>query len=118
MSTPAASITPSASPFDAMAADYDARFTQSRIGTLMRQAVWRRLDARFQPGDRILELNCGTGEDALHLAQRSIHVLATDLSATMVQAARAKAERAGLSDWIEARVMAIEEIGSTLHPPP
>ncbi|HZP81309.1 MAG TPA: methyltransferase domain-containing protein [Chthonomonadaceae bacterium] len=114
MSLPAASLSPPASPFDAMAAGYDDSFTHSRIGTLMRQAVWRRLEARFQPGDRLLELNCGTGEDAVHLARRGIYVLATDISPAMVQITREKAERAGLSDRIEARVMRIEEVG----PPP
>jgi hypothetical protein len=54
------------SPFDEMAADYDRSFTASAIGSLMRQAVWRRLDACFRPGDRVLELNCGTGTDAIH----------------------------------------------------
>jgi SAM-dependent methyltransferase len=111
MSLPTASVTPPASPFDAMAAGYDDSFTHSRIGTLMRQAVWRRLDARFQPGDRLLELNCGTGEDAVHLARRGIHVLATDISPAMAQITREKAAHAGLSDWIETRVTGIEEIG-------
>ena len=54
-----------ASPFDAMAAAYARSFTESAIGRYMRAAVWRWLDAAFQPGDRVLELNCGTGEDAV-----------------------------------------------------
>ena len=35
----------------------------------MRRAVWARCAARFAPGSRVLEMNCGTGEDALWLAQ-------------------------------------------------
>ena len=55
-----------------------AVFTESRLGELLRQAVWRRLDDVFRPGDRVLELDCGTGEDAVHLARRGVRVLATD----------------------------------------
>jgi len=98
------------SPFDAMAADYDAAFTHSPIGVRMRQAVWRRLDARFLPGDRILELNCGTGEDALYLAKGGRSVLATDVSPAMVEVARAKAEREGLTDRIVVHPLAIEAL--------
>ena len=56
-------------PFDGMAADYDRAFTASAVGKLMRSAVQRRLDVAFKPGERVLELNCGTGEDAIYLAR-------------------------------------------------
>ena len=74
-------------PFDAAAADYDASFSSSLLGGLMRRALWRRLDACFRSGDRVLELGCGTGEDAVHLARRGIEILAIDSSAAMVDAA-------------------------------
>jgi SAM-dependent methyltransferase len=80
----------SGSVFDAMADTYDSQFTCTAIGTLMRQAVWSRLALRFQPGCSILEMNCGTGEDALWLARRGIHVLATDVSSRMLQVAEQK----------------------------
>ena len=51
-----------------MAGDYDSLFTATIIGALMRKAVWARCAARFQPGQKVLEMNCGTGEDALWLA--------------------------------------------------
>src|ERR1700691_417338 len=76
--------------FDAMAGTYDSQFTASRIGTMMRRAVWARCAARFAPGSRILEMNCGTGEDALWLAQRGVEVLATDVSPAMLQGAADK----------------------------
>jgi SAM-dependent methyltransferase len=89
------------SPFDALAAAYDDAFTRSAIGTLQRRAVWRRLDAAFSAGDRVLELGCGTGEDAVHLARRGISVLATDAAAGMVEAARQS---------VEVRQLALEEL--------
>lgn len=104
------------SPFDSMAADYDRWFTASAIGMRMRAAVWRRLDAAFRPGDRVLELNCGTGEDAIYLGSRGVRVLATDASHEMLGVSRAKVERAGLRGLVEVAHMPIEDLAQ--HPPP
>ena len=79
-----------AAAFDSFAADYDRSFTTSAIGQRLRAAVWRRLDAAFRPGDRVLELNCGTGEDAVYLGRRGVHVLTTDISTEMLTVTRAK----------------------------
>ncbi|HEY0553054.1 MAG TPA: class I SAM-dependent methyltransferase [Thermoanaerobaculia bacterium] len=97
-------------PFDAQAAGYDRGFTHTPLGTLLRETVHRRLDARFAPGDRVLELACGTGEDAVHLGQRGVRVLATDASAAMVEKARAKA--AGLGETVEVHQLAIEDLAT------
>ena len=102
-------MTESANVFDEFASHYDASFTNTIIGSLMRQAVWRRIDTRFDSGDRILELNCGTGEDAIHLASRGVKVLATDASVAMIDVAREKIERAGVPDLVQLRRLAIEE---------
>ena len=99
-----------ASPFDALADDYDSSFTRSTIGQHLRSAVWRRLDASFEPGDRVLELNCGTGEDALRLARRGVRVLATDNSPRMLAATLAKVELAGLARAVDVAALAIEDL--------
>src|ERR1700734_944247 len=78
------------SAFDAIASDYDSRFTATTIGAAMRRAVWARCAVRFAPGSRVLEMNCGTGEDALWLARRGVNVLATDVSLAMLQIAENK----------------------------
>jgi SAM-dependent methyltransferase len=96
--------------FDTLAPSYDASFTSTPLGTLLREAVWRRLDARFSPGDRVLELACGTGEDALHLAQRGIQVTAIDASPAMVSTARRKAAAAGLAELIEVQQLNLEKL--------
>jgi 2-polyprenyl-3-methyl-5-hydroxy-6-metoxy-1,4-benzoquinol methylase len=98
--------------FDALATDYDAQFTGSAIGRVLRRTVWRRLDAAFAPGSRVLELNCGTGEDALHLASRGVRVLATDSSGAMIQQARAKLSAAGVGASVEIRQLAIEDLAA------
>src|SRR5690606_8773096 len=81
-----------AQPFDPLASTYDATVSHTAIGRYLRERVWVRLDRHFQPGDHVLELGCGTGEDALHLAGRGVHVLATDASEAMLEVTRAKAQ--------------------------
>jgi SAM-dependent methyltransferase len=80
--------------FDRMASSYDAVFTESAVGRAQRHVVWDALKRTFRAGQRVLELNCGTGVDALFLAGRGISVLACDASAGMIGVAeRRKADR-------------------------
>ena len=51
---------------------YDDLFTRSAIGRAQREVVWKILFRHFDPGDHILELNCGTGEDAVFLARHDM----------------------------------------------
>src|SRR5688572_251600 len=62
--------------------------------------VWERLAASFAPGQHVLELGCGTGEDAIWLAQRGVHVTATDVSHAMLAETRRKVEQAGVGDLV------------------
>ena len=96
--------------FDAIAPQYDAVFTESRIGRAQRRAVWEVLDRSFAAGERVLEINCGTGADALDLAGRGVRVLACDVSRGMIGVARRRARDLRCSG-AEFEVRAIEELG-------
>ena len=74
--------------FDRLAPDYDDLFTDSQIGRAQRNAVWKVLLKTFHLQDNILELNCGTGEDALFLGGNGISVFACDASQGMIARAR------------------------------
>ncbi len=100
--------------FDALAEDYDRAFTDTPLGTRMRQAVWRRLAARFGPGDRVLEINCGTGVDAVHLAGAGIEVTATDGSSGMLAVARRRVEAAGVADRVRLAQVRLEALDGSL----
>lgn len=89
-----------ASPFDAMAPSYDADFTGSVLGRMYRDRVWERLEAVFGQGRHILELGCGTGEDAVRLARQGCRVTGLDASAAMIDMARSKIEREGVEDCV------------------
>jgi len=103
-----------AGPFDEEAAAYDSSFTQTALGTCLRAMVWQRLDAAITGFSRVLEIGCGTGEDAIHLAHRGHSVVATDASKPMLQIAKEKASRAGCAKRIEFRCVPMERLGSEM----
>ena len=78
--------------FDSVASSYDNDFTFSNIGKYQRKRVYHFLE-KILPEDNsleILEINCGTGEDALWFAKKGHHVIATDASLKMIEIANAK----------------------------
>jgi SAM-dependent methyltransferase len=99
-----------ASAFDALAPSYDETFTRGTLGARLRRRVWRHLDRAFHPGDRVLDVGCGTGEDAVHLAGRGVGVVATDAAPAMVSATAAKVRALGLEDRVDVRELAAERL--------
>jgi SAM-dependent methyltransferase len=98
--------------FDSLAAKYDDLFTRSMIGRAQRGAVWDELIDILEPGSHILELNCGTGEDALFLAQHDVSVLACDASAQMIDTARRRMRAEDPDAPIEFRVLPTEQLST------
>ncbi|MGD1846122.1 MAG: class I SAM-dependent methyltransferase [Salibacteraceae bacterium] len=98
--------------FEQIAADYDATFTHSEVGKKQRKVVWRYLDNWLQArqGLQILELNCGTGEDALHMAEKGHKVLATDQAENMLHVTRRKAAARQLSDRVRTQHLSFADI--------
>jgi SAM-dependent methyltransferase len=78
------------SAFDTLAPSYDKEFTHTPIGQILRSRVHSRLLSHFKAGDKLLEIGCGTGEDALFLAEQGIKLTATDASEKMLSVTRAK----------------------------
>jgi 2-polyprenyl-3-methyl-5-hydroxy-6-metoxy-1,4-benzoquinol methylase len=91
---------------------YEQDFAVTLIGRLQRSAVWRDLDRVFHPPQRILELNCGTGIDAVHLCKRGLQVVACDISPRMIDLAIQRAQSAGCSERLGFHTLATEEIGA------
>ena len=100
--------------FDHLAERYDDLFSCSRIGN-QRGAVWEVLADTFRPGDQILELNCGTGENALFLALYGICVVACDASERMIQTARHRRQTLAPDAPIQFELLHTEQL-SKLRP--
>jgi len=98
--------------FDAMAEDYDRIFTHSMLGKAQRSLVHGALGRRLRKGQRILDLNCGTGEDAVYLASLGISVFACDISERMIEIARQKVAHTDNSSAIDFAVCANEHLDS------
>ena len=111
-----ASTNPAA--FNAFAGDYDTGFTDTRLGRLLRPRVWARLAEAFTEGDQVLELTCGTGEDACWLAQRGVHVTATDGSPEMLKATAEKAAVVGVADRVATRQLSLQTLIETTNDTP
>jgi SAM-dependent methyltransferase len=102
---------PHAAAFDRLAQGYDAQFTDTALGRTLRGLAWRRFERSFAGREYLLDIGCGTGEDAVHMAKLGHRVLATDASLQMVRVAAHKAERAGCADRIRFLWLPMEKLG-------
>jgi ubiquinone/menaquinone biosynthesis C-methylase UbiE len=101
---------PCPAPFDAVAEEYDRKFTDSHIGWAQRASVWKELAKTFRLGDRILEIGCGTGVDASFLANRGVKVFACDNSRAMIEVASRRIAQANQSSFVHLRTLAAEDL--------
>lgn len=76
--------------FDKTAPHYDATFTNSEIGKMQRGFVYKQLTKQLDTVQNILEINCGTGEDAIWLAKQNFKITATDISPKMIEVSKTK----------------------------
>jgi len=98
--------------FDAAAPVYDEAYEWLPGIRRMRSITSRLYLQYFAPGSRILEINCGTGNDAVFLAREGMRVTATDISAAMIREVQKKAALSGgLPGSVTARLLPFDRIG-------
>jgi SAM-dependent methyltransferase len=96
--------------FDRAASRYNAEVEPNPVLGWMREQLWAALSARVPPGARLLDLGCGSGIDAVELAQRGYQVTAIDWSNEMCQVTRARAGWCGVR--LEVRHLGIHQLGN------
>ena len=100
--------------FDTHAPDYDEHFSYTLSGRIYRERVQDYLK-QILPSHpaQILELNCGTGEDAFFLSALGHRVLAIDISGEMIRMAEEKAGSLLNSHGPEFKNLDMREISSS-----
>ncbi len=96
--------------FDSVAADYDGPRGNNDLIQEMRSEMWRWLDATFASGSRLIDLGCGTGLDAVRMAERGHHITATDWSPQMIQRTSDRAGREQLTERVRAVAIGAHEL--------
>lgn len=76
--------------FDQAAQNYDPLYQANPVMAWLRRESLDVLQATFPPASQLLEIGCGTGDEALTLGRAGHRVVATDISAAMIETAQAK----------------------------
>ena len=96
-----------ASAYDAAAQGYD----ESVAGDAwVRLLLWDRYRHHFRPGQRVLDVACGTGIDALFLARHGVHVHAIDVSPAMIRRLKDKVVAGGAEHEVQAQVLDLSQV--------
>ncbi len=96
--------------FDSAAETFDSDDYKNGILQWMRTTVHKIYLNNFKRGDLLLELNSGTGIDAVFLSHNGIKVYATDISPKMIEILRTKVKSKGLSGEIRYEVKSFDDI--------
>jgi len=100
--------------FDRLALRYDDLVEANPLHAQLRRRSLAWLEEGFRPGMRVLDLGCGVGTEAIHLARRGIRVVATDISPAMIEQTRSRARTAGVADLVDVVACRIGELSATL----
>jgi ubiquinone/menaquinone biosynthesis C-methylase UbiE len=95
--------------FDSYAAAYDSHFTGSLTGKAQRKLVHDFLKKIADEKKSVLEVNAGTGEDALHLSGGFAKWLCSDVSGSMISVCRNKLLLNAKCSVLESSIQEIEK---------
>jgi len=99
--------------FSRTAEKYDAFAKDHPHLTRMRRKVYNHIGQYLLPDSRILELNAGTGTDAVQLAQRGYFVHATDIAPGMLDRLREKVQHLNLQEritWEQRSFLSLDDV--------
>ena len=103
--------------FSRTAEKYDAFAEDHPHLSRMRNKVYAHAIRHIPQGARILELNAGTGTDAVELARRGYSVHAIDIAGGMLERLREKVERFDLHDRVTFQQLSFMELDRVIGPP-
>ena len=98
--------------FNKQSASFDSLYGPNPIISYKRDRVRALVLAQLDPGQKILELNAGTGEDAVYFGQRGFFVHATDISEGMQSVLDRKVRQAGLQHWVSRELCSFTDLSA------
>lgn len=104
-----------AAAFNGQAPIFDELYHADTIINYKRSRVRRHVLKHLAPGSSILELNCGTGEDATWFAGKGFKVHATDVSAGMLYQLVQKLERFKLQRKVSFELCSYTNLAELKH---
>lgn len=101
--------------FSKQSAIFDKLYSGDAIIQYKRERVRQHISRFLTPESSILELNSGTGEDALWFAQHGYHVHATDISVGMQQQLIAKVRNADLENMVSTELCSFTNLENLVN---
>ena len=104
--------------FSLQSAIFDQLYAGNKIVQYKRERVRAHLKKYIQAGDCVLELNCGTGQDAIWLAQQNCLVHATDIASGMLAVLRGKIMDESLESFVTTELCSFTTLNYLRHKGP
>ncbi|MCB4792120.1 MAG: methyltransferase domain-containing protein [Elusimicrobia bacterium] len=103
------------SEWNTQAEGYDTGFRSRAIARYIHKRTMVSLKEAFKPGMHLLEIGCGTGEEAIALAKIGVRITAIDISSSMIECSKQKAKNENVQDLIDFKVLPAEQINLLEH---
>jgi ubiquinone/menaquinone biosynthesis C-methylase UbiE len=87
--------------YNEQAHSYDDDLARGHLAVKIREHLQKKLAKNFKKEEHILEIGCGTGTDAIFIAEKGIFVTAIDPSKKMLEIAKRKVTDSGTGTHIE-----------------
>ncbi len=98
--------------WDSLADAYDERFNHPYINQYMRKISQECLIKYFNKSSHLLEIGCGTGDEAIFFARKNKKVTAIDISPKMIEIAKSKAMKENVEKNIDFYAIPVEKLKS------
>jgi ubiquinone/menaquinone biosynthesis C-methylase UbiE len=98
--------------WDSLADTYDERFNHRYINQYMRKISQECLVKYFNNSSHLLEIGCGTGDEAIFFAKKNKKITAIDISPKMIEIAKSKALKENIEKNVDFYAVPVEKLKS------
>jgi len=101
--------------WDTLAETYDEKFNHPFINQYMRMLSQICLVKYFNNSSHLLEIGCGTGDEAIFFAKKNKKVTAIDISPKMIEIAKSKAIKKNVEKNVDFYALPVEKLKRILN---